>query len=1594
MSSPSHSLLDDLWAGIEHEANAGGAEADLPQTSATSAGSSSSSGNNGTMHIPFRLLRLGRSDDIAVLPCAEDEHESDANDNTGTIPSTSLPCACVSNTPLLRPSALSHTAAAAHADPVTYAFDHFINMLDANACIACSNSDNVGGMSSSGGSGSGLHSSGAVALSESLYSAQEVWDDVDSSGASMTRSDRLYVHDIPTAPRLTTIQLQRDHRGRITGVVEREKNHGKQSGSIAWWRGNVSMIVSSSLGGSVGSGESGINRPMASRAIGSKGSNTFVPFRPGGIDTDTDEDIDLTSAYDDDEHDGDETVKDEAEEQQRLASTASGATARSLSEVTVQSLFPWDSAVPSQDPPSDPSAASASAAAALFPDLAAAGEVMRVMMRPPTGVDRGLLSIDDMKQIQDAAAATAAVAEAESEAETMQQPSRIPSADLIVAKAQDAAAHVLHSSAGVKVPTRHTATDATPTANPYIAGVNTSTALADVELELSSEESYNEYRRRARELASHQALKRTEKLRQITEEMDEALFEEEEEDEKKSHAEEERKEKADEAVEDEDDLLAEFDLNLSSAAGLKAEAELARRTRAATHLWATTDRLDVSTFHQQLPNLAIRYPFELDTFQKEAILHLERGESVFVAAHTSAGKTVVAEYAIALAAKHLTRAVYTSPIKTLSNQKFREFTSVFGERDVGIMTGDVSINTDASCLILTTEILRSMLYKGADLIRDIEWVIFDECHYVNDLERGVVWEEVIIMLPPHVNIVLLSATVPNTLEFADWVGRTKKRQVYVIATDKRPVPLQHFLWLKGKLFPILDGSTGRFNPDGFKAARNEGMTEKVKAQQRRGIFKKPSLRQAKNSWIQLVKYLQQHQLLPVVIFAFSKKIVEESAYGMYNLDLTTSSEKSEISALITNVLVRLQPVDRRLPQVMRVRELMKRGIGCHHAGMLPILKELVEMAFSRGLVKVLFATETFAMGVNMPTKTVVFYSLRKHDGTNFRDLLPGEYTQMSGRAGRRGLDRFGIVIINTKNDEVPDERAVKHILTGKSTRLESRFRLTYNMILNLMRQEDMRVEEMIKRSFGELHTARDTPRRKLLLAKGEKKLRHMRPVACTGDGQCSHEQMEEYFSLTHQIQQMQIHLFESVFQPGSALSSKYLSIGRVLILNIRGLDNCAAVVLRNQPAAVGLVSNRNDLSKKTYVAFILVPPLQALSPHYVAECAKLDIVYGSTMTAPKLHYLISEFGPSNVVAIVNQRLDVDASAILVDRFQRKMDALAQDLLTKVQEQHGVSIPKSDVAAAAADGQSAMSSGMSKKQARPSLPKHLVPSRLPSNLLMDPLTDLKLNAMSSASDDGTNFGIVDEQYMKVQLQKQLELSPVNHCNQCTEHYAELSRQHELRAKVTTLRRLLSDENLDLLSDFEHRLGVLQSLHYVDAQDRTVQLKGRVACEINTCDSLIVTELIFENVLTSLEAEEIVSLLSCLIFQEKNADPPELTDRLLSAKQRLEHVTLRLGELQLRCGLDIVPADFVKQSVRPGLMQVVYEWAKGTPFSAICLFTNVLEGSIVRCITRLDETCRDLRNAARVIGDAPLYSKMVRASELIRRDIIFAPSLYVT
>ncbi|GCB25056.1 putative ATP-dependent RNA helicase C550.03c [Aspergillus awamori] len=990
---------------------------------------------------------------------------------------------------------------------------------------------------------------------------------------------------------------------------------------------------------------------------------------------------------------------------------------------------------------------------------------------------------------------------------------------------------------------------------------------------------------------------------------------------------------------------------------------------------------EIPNFRDLVPDMAREWPFELDTFQKEAVYHLECGDSVFVAAHTSAGKTVVAEYAISLAAKHMTKAIYTSPIKALSNQKFRDFRTEFD--DVGILTGDVQINPEASCLIMTTEILRSMLYRGADLIRDVEFVIFDEVHYVNDLERGVVWEEVIIMLPEHVTLILLSATVPNTYEFASWVGRTKKKDIYVISTAKRPVPLEHYLWAgKGK-YKIVD-SNKRFLENGWKEA-DEIISgrDKVKAQkaaeaqaqsqasrggapqgrgrgqaggrggargngQRGGAPRgrgQPANRgtgniartgrgggrttaaQDKTVWVQLVGHLRKENLLPGCIFVFSKKRCEQNADSLSNQDFSTASEKSLIHMFIEKSLTRLKPEDRTLPQILRLRELLSRGIAVHHGGLLPIMKEIVEILFAKSLVKVLFATETFAMGLNLPTRTVVFSGFRKHDGKGFRDLLPGEYTQMAGRAGRRGLDNVGyVIIVNAGRDEAPPAGALRKMILGDPTKLRSQFRLTYNMILNLLRVEALKIEEMIKRSFSENATQALLPEHEKQVQLSEASLAKIKREPCDIcdiDLAACHAAAIEYEKLTSELH---VGLLSSPV-------GKRLFVPKRLIVYRKEGFRTAGVIVRE-----GVSGGQT-------------PSIQVL------EIGRLG---------HKRH-------PSDILPFLPmfkhllQTLPTRAADMALKSY--KVPLLDLECVTNTLVKLGGPTWYLNIKKEAS------------KFADKELTKHCA-------------------SWTSPVWDEIDWARIKELQVRDILEKRQQQASIAQgckCLQCPSFLKHFEMQHDewqVKENISQLKQLMSDQNLALLPDYEQRIQVLKELGFVDEQSR-VQLKGKVACEIHSADELVLTELILENVLAEYEPEEIVALLSAFVFQEKTENVPTLTPRLEKGKEAIVRISDRVNDFQIQHQVIQTSEDSNDFASQPrfGLAEVVYEWAKGMSFNRITDLTDVMEGTIVRTITRLDETCREVKNAAKLVGDPTLYTKMQQAQEQIKRDVIFAASLYM-
>ena len=445
------------------------------------------------------------------------------------------------------------------------------------------------------------------------------------------------------------------------------------------------------------------------------------------------------------------------------------------------------------------------------------------------------------------------------------------------------------------------------------------------------------------------------------------------------------------------------------------------------------------------------FPFELDDFQKEACEIIDNGESVVVCAPTGAGKTVIAQHAINNALKQGCRIFYTTPLKALSNQKFYDFCEQYGADKVGLLTGDTSINRGAQIVIMTTEVFRNMLYGTnfgavADNLKDVRYVVLDEVHYMNDEQRGTVWEESIIYCPTNIQIIALSATVANCDELTNWIN-TVHSKTKLVNTDFRPVPLRFFYFDSSqpyKLLPLL-------TPDG----KLNNKIKPEKPQWARGKDKR------KKTYVkQIIQNLADNDMLQAIYFTFSRKKCDEQMEKCSGLGLNTRKEQEEIKAFIEEFIA-------ENPHLYGNKhiEYLIQGVASHHAGLLPAWKNLVEKLFQKGLIKVVFATETLAAGINMPARSTVISSTSKRTDSGHRMLTANEFLQMSGRAGRRGMDKVGYVTVVGTPFQTPEE--VAELVLSDSNPLESKFSPSYSMVLNLLQRFNLEEsKELILKSFG------------------------------------------------------------------------------------------------------------------------------------------------------------------------------------------------------------------------------------------------------------------------------------------------------------------------------------------------------------------------------------------------------------------------------------------------------------------------------------------------------------------------------------------------
>ena len=504
---------------------------------------------------------------------------------------------------------------------------------------------------------------------------------------------------------------------------------------------------------------------------------------------------------------------------------------------------------------------------------------------------------------------------------------------------------------------------------------------------------------------------------------------------------------------------------------------------------------------------------KLDIFQNEAIQAINTDQSVIVTAPTGAGKTLIAEYAVEKCLQTNKRIIYTAPIKALSNQKYRDFQAEYGDK-IGIVTGDIVLNPYAQVLLMTTEIFRNTIFDDIVRLQDVSYVVFDEIHYINDIERGTVWEESIIFAPQHIRFVCLSATIPNIHSFADWMQSVRDIDIKVVEELERPVPLQHNIFFQG--FGI--GKVEHLQDLKFVTKRQQRQLEKM----RWSDYEPPKQNTNNNSKskrteipkeiikTELIPFLYKKKQLPCLYFCFSRKFCEANAlhFASYeHLNLLDPEKQKQILALFDALCTQFDITDENI--IPKFRTLIACGIAYHHAGMLPTLKEVVERLFTSGLIQLLFTTETFAVGINMPACTVVFDSLEKFDCVSFRYLQAREYHQMAGRAGRRGIDPVGYVYAKI-DPRYATQGDVRKAVSDKVEPINSQFNLSYSSILNLYEKYGDNIYEVYTMSLSNYQNKKQLNNINSEIEKLDTELETLPPPLCIHENILGMKQIQKY----------------------------------------------------------------------------------------------------------------------------------------------------------------------------------------------------------------------------------------------------------------------------------------------------------------------------------------------------------------------------------------------------------------------------------------------------------------------------------------------------
>ncbi|KAL6178940.1 hypothetical protein ACLB2K_050457 [Fragaria x ananassa] len=790
------------------------------------------------------------------------------------------------------------------------------------------------------------------------------------------------------------------------------------------------------------------------------------------------------------------------------------------------------------------------------------------------------------------------------------------------------------------------------------------------------------------------------------------------------------------------------------------------------------------------------------------------------------------------------------------------------------------------------------------------------------------------MAPKNSRFVFLSATVPNAKEFADWLAKVHRQPCHIVYTDYRPTPLQHYIFPSGGdgLFLVVDDK-GKFREDSFQQALNALVPASDAAKKKEnGKWQKGLVigKAAEESDIfKMVKMIIQRQYDPVILFCFSKRECESLAMQMAKLDLNGDSEKANIETIFWSAMDMLSDDDKKLPQVTNMLPHLMRGIGVHHSGLIPILKEVIEILFQEGLIKCLFATETFGIGLNMPAKTVVFTNVRKFDGNKFRWITSGEYIQMSGRAGRRGIDKRGVCILMV--DEKLEPSTAKMMLKGNADSLNSAFHLSYNMLLNQLRSEDGNPENLLRNSFYQFQADRGIPN----LEKQAKELEQERDSIIIEE----EDSVKNYYNLVQQYKSLKQDLREIVISPKYCLP--FLKPGRLVSIQCTKSDEASTSFSTEDHVTWGVILNFQRVKTVSEDDAVKKPE----DSNYTVDVLTRCVVSTNAVAKKTLKIVpLKEPGEPGVVSVsISQIKSMSRLCMVIPNDLLSIQA-RENTLKKVLEtlsRFGDKIPLLDP-----EEDMNIQSSLYKKVAR------------------------RIEALENLFDrhEIAKTPLI-EQKLKVYHMKQ-----------------------ELGAKIKSIKRTMrSSTALAFKDELKARKRVLRRLGYI-TRDDVVELKGKVACEISSADELTLTELMFNGVFKDIKVEELVSLLSCFAWREKLKDATKPREELDLLFLQLQETARRVADVQLECKVEIDIDSFVN-SFRPDIMEAVYAWAKGSKFYEIMSVTGVFEGSLIRAIRRLEEVLQQLIHAANSIGETDLESKFEEAVLKIKRDIVFAASLYL-